>query len=1158
MPQIPRDEKSWWALKIVALLHDVPWKPWLIAGSYRARRPARDILIHEAESVSVLKDIITNVEKSTGRLEANDEEAIASILFILNGVRRDVKNVIYGGITEYWSIIHEADIRASSTDRLLSPRTRPLPPTKFVNVFRPELVISTKKPPEDRILEYLKKVREIVEKASEAGESVEDTLKKIYFALYALIETTWYKVVGSDAIPPADTRIPHHTVFHHLYASSAMLNTIGCWALVEVDVPGIQNFVKQGRKTRDFWAGSWLVSFLTWRGIEEFVKVFGPDIVLSPAVFLNPFYLDTVIGLNAVKEEDLPHIAWRSKWPEQPVVPGTVTLLIPIPCREGERGYVHEAWSKLMNNLEINKTICSIEKIEHDDSADLERCVKAIVEHSVKIVWGKIVDKILKDEKSAIHSSIDKLMNYVCKDLSNDKHKEECKNLLVSYLENAKENPPIKHRVIAVKIRDEEAENSIMKNIRRLLSDKDDGENLEKIIDILKEFLEKDVGLEKERWINVLVNTFRITYAMKKLRERLNQLPAISIDPGCMITEAVHEFTARAYKDGILPRYRVCSLCGKIPAVVYLPRGKNPEEVGYLLDEGEALCPYCLVRRVLAKYTHSVLENIIHTEPSERALLSTLDIANIWRLDLIKELEEMVKDIKLIRDENVWRVKVYQSLAEEIKDEDTVKALKFMDRLVSQKGFHLITETSTVLSQKLSNYVAYVVGDGDNLGKGCWKGILPKPSGYNMYKDYIRQRMKGSVMVDSNDIWSDVELNVIYLYSVLKCSEVYSGMEEETSLRWLRAYGAIAYIGKKLGLIDPNASVIVTPSYVYTLSHSLLISSLVDSLIVEALGGVLIYSGGDDIAAIVPINGCITKVSDKPLILPIYALSVELSKILPASKTKDVYNIVKSKLFEDFVEIVERGDVGNVPILLLLVIMTRLNYWGMISTFMKSGIKGFHIYEEMFAPAIAAYGKSYGVLIAHQKDPMWIAYDVARELEELKDAIKIINVDRVAVEKDLLVSTYGRVRGHIEVEDLVSESLYRGSSIKGGVSAIPLSLRRFDDVATLAKSVLKLYTCIMTKNLCRKGLIYSMLDYSTVKLLVNLGTENVDLVKTFLEYLIRRHVSEFIADKACNTLLDTDIRAYELSVEIGEEGKNVLIPVPIAMVMLLRFLSSAG
>ena len=84
---------------------------------------------------------------------------------------------------------------------------------------------------------------------------------------------------------PAETRIPDHTIWAHLDLTSAFA---GCF--VEGDSPvlfsmqfgPVQDFIAAARSTSDLWAGSHLLSRLTWEGIKVLVSELGLDSVLIP------------------------------------------------------------------------------------------------------------------------------------------------------------------------------------------------------------------------------------------------------------------------------------------------------------------------------------------------------------------------------------------------------------------------------------------------------------------------------------------------------------------------------------------------------------------------------------------------------------------------------------------------------------------------------------------------------------------------------------------------------------------------------------------------------------------------------------------------------------------------------------------------------------
>jgi CRISPR-associated protein Cmr2 len=84
---------------------------------------------------------------------------------------------------------------------------------------------------------------------------------------------------------PADTRAPNHSLFEHLSQVSALTACYPCPALLLVSVGPVQSFIATARKTADLLAGSYLLSYLVWKGMEAIVEDLGPDHFIFPSVF---------------------------------------------------------------------------------------------------------------------------------------------------------------------------------------------------------------------------------------------------------------------------------------------------------------------------------------------------------------------------------------------------------------------------------------------------------------------------------------------------------------------------------------------------------------------------------------------------------------------------------------------------------------------------------------------------------------------------------------------------------------------------------------------------------------------------------------------------------------------------------------------------------
>lgn len=87
---------------------------------------------------------------------------------------------------------------------------------------------------------------------------------------------------------PADPRLPDHSIWDHASLASAIAGT---WnpararhepALLLFTIASVQEFLMTARRTQDLWMGSYLISFLVWEGIKVIAERCGPDCVIYP------------------------------------------------------------------------------------------------------------------------------------------------------------------------------------------------------------------------------------------------------------------------------------------------------------------------------------------------------------------------------------------------------------------------------------------------------------------------------------------------------------------------------------------------------------------------------------------------------------------------------------------------------------------------------------------------------------------------------------------------------------------------------------------------------------------------------------------------------------------------------------------------------------
>lgn len=86
---------------------------------------------------------------------------------------------------------------------------------------------------------------------------------------------------------PADTRVPDHAIWDHLDLTSAFAGAFagdpnGQAALLSVSIGPVQDFIAAARTTTDLWAGSHLLSRLSWEAMKVVCNRLGPDAILLP------------------------------------------------------------------------------------------------------------------------------------------------------------------------------------------------------------------------------------------------------------------------------------------------------------------------------------------------------------------------------------------------------------------------------------------------------------------------------------------------------------------------------------------------------------------------------------------------------------------------------------------------------------------------------------------------------------------------------------------------------------------------------------------------------------------------------------------------------------------------------------------------------------
>ncbi len=1042
--------------KIAALLHDPAWKPWIVSQAFgvAGRRIGRVLasvgesraageLVAECEKLVVDagmgfaqlrcymdyedgKRVLRCSEEEGGRgwtVDAHQLEAAVAAFRILEpfspALALAVAREIIGG-----EISEEADKLAATVDRWMLTYSSEARDVKldvgkvaYVNPLDPRFRIEPgelRSPSAISVCNYVRKLRELL------GEVRGLPLPLLYNLLYLLVEPYWYETCPR-CLPLADTRTPTHSVFDHVYATASMVNWVygcregkPCGLLVKVDIAGIQQFISAARKTRDLWAGSWLVSLLAWYTIAEAVMLLGGDIVLSPFNAANHFFIATVLQelrmqgvsdgkLGELEERLEEAYLWRGQ-ADQPIVPGTFFLA--LPCIDDD------TYSILLGEARRLKSVENAEELlEALHKCDVESVKRYFARRFMEgwrrfalAVIGSYTSAATGDEAEAVKEFSTKIAD--CSFYPRGK--------VEGYLRAAIERPPLQLRVTVVNVR----------------------EHYEKLLNRLKrERLES--GIPVEEAARKLL--FMMLFASLSRREEEEYARSVSITAGYAIGDVVEDVTASAAK-----AFRECTVCGSLPAILHVTdRGEcTPAKVAErlstrsgLFSENELFCPYCLLRRlatetkaltsvmnVLGLYVRGGIAEYPRVPSTcelaaANELMRLADIlAHLYKQHGREKLEEILKIVKEMREQagrgqtRRWErrsreetripykavdmyVESLEDLGRDVKGvireiisvlerdlEEEFSCLIAAGKLASRekcaeafKGrpyeklgeqlcnllFNARDELAKTKAGKgvewirHTSYYAIVRGDGDFFGKRLVRGILDFASP----SDYIKAMLEGV-----NDEKARSALSRVY---------------EKVTIDLTRL--ADKLIPSKAG----STTVIVTPTYYMALSRGQMLTALYDATIVEILGGFPVYAGGDDVATLSP--GYINPNRLKRIV----DMHVKQSKLEPTLNIKPPTGFVPAEI----------------------AILTRRNYWGLLGHY-----KGFHVTPiGAVYPAPVAYGRSYGIYITHYRDPFTAAWTTAGQLEEVKDIVSFEKCCAGSREKfkDVTAISYGRVSGLI-------------------------------------------------------------------------------------------------------------------------------------------------
>ena len=137
-------------------------------------------------------------------------------------------------------------------------------------------------------------VEEAVKEIASKYPDLESRYLSLWAELYEIIKVK-EKECGKSALGqlwellPADTRIPDHSIWEHRRVTSAIAGALPEPSLLLFSIGPIQDFIATARKTQDLWAGSYMLSYISWTAMKAISEGMGPDSIIFPDLMDQPF-----------------------------------------------------------------------------------------------------------------------------------------------------------------------------------------------------------------------------------------------------------------------------------------------------------------------------------------------------------------------------------------------------------------------------------------------------------------------------------------------------------------------------------------------------------------------------------------------------------------------------------------------------------------------------------------------------------------------------------------------------------------------------------------------------------------------------------------------------------------------------------------------------
>ncbi len=129
------------------------------------------------------------------------------------------------------------------------------------------------------------------------SREINDPRKVLWWLWRCLPEAAVQHFGDNSLLMPAETRLPDGSIWSHASITAALAGAIEGYAgkrensrpyLANFTFSPVQELIKASRKMRDFWAGSWILHYLSAKVCWKLANLYGPDALLYPSLFQQP------------------------------------------------------------------------------------------------------------------------------------------------------------------------------------------------------------------------------------------------------------------------------------------------------------------------------------------------------------------------------------------------------------------------------------------------------------------------------------------------------------------------------------------------------------------------------------------------------------------------------------------------------------------------------------------------------------------------------------------------------------------------------------------------------------------------------------------------------------------------------------------------------